>query len=180
MLYDVQTRPGELMPHAQVTIAPGAGPRHFTFHPNGRYAYLINEMGNTIMVFTYVAAQGTLVAIQTVPTLPVDFAGKSTTADIHVAPSGRFLYGSNRGHDSLVIYAIDEATGKLAFVGHEPTRGQAPRNFALDPTGTFLLAANQDGNNIVIFRVNVETGLLTPTGQDVNVSMPVCVKFLAK
>lgn len=179
MIYDIATEPGKLIPHGYAQVTGGSGPRHFTFHPNRDLAYLINEMGNTITAFTYDVEAGVLAEFQTVPTLPDDFEGENTTADIHVAPSGKFLYGSNRGHDSIVIYAID-AAGRLTYVGHTSTQGKTPRNFAIDPTGSFLLAANQDSDNIVVFRLNQETGDLIPTGHEVKVSMPVCVKFLEK
>ncbi len=178
MIYDIAATPGKLTPHGEAVVSGGSGPRHFTFHPNGKFAYLINEMGNTIVAFAYDAEAGTLTELQTVSALPDIFNGRSTTADIHVAPSGKFLYGSNRGHDSLVVYAIDPATGALTYVEHVATQGQTPRNFALDPTGAFLIAANQDGNNLVVFRVDAATGKLTPTGHKIEVSMPVCVKFL--
>ena len=178
MVYDIATDPAKLTPRAPVEVAPGAGPRHFTFHPNGHYAYLINEMGNTITAFVYEADAGALTELQTVPTLPADFTGENTTADIHVAPSGKFLYGSNRGHDSIIVYAVDAATGKLSYVAHTSTQGKSPRNFAIDPTGTFLLAANQESDNIVVFRIDTETGQLTPTGHEVQVSKPVCVKLV--
>ncbi|HEY89226.1 MAG TPA: lactonase family protein [Thermoflexia bacterium] len=176
MIYDL-TDPGTFQPHPPAEIAPGSGPRHFTFHPNGQYAYLINEMGNTIIAFAYDADAGALTELQTVPTLPADFAGDNTTADIHVAPSGKFLYGSNRGHNSIVVYALDAATGQLTYVAHTSTEGQTPRNFAIDPTGTFLLVANQDSDNIVVFRIDATTGQLTATGHAVTLSKPVCVKF---
>ncbi len=181
MSYRIDEVPGKLIPNKVPFYKEegGAGPRHFTFHPNGRYAYLINEMGNTITALAYDPVSGTLERLQTVPTLPDDFEGSNTTADIHVAPSGRFLYGSNRGHDSLVVYAIDAADGTLRYVEHTATGGKTPRNFGIDPTGTLLLAANQDSGNVVAFRIDGETGKLTPTGEETEVSMPVCVKFLA-
>lgn len=180
MVYQLDLEGGTLPSHTPpwVEVQAGAGPRHMTFHPNGRYAYLITEMGNTIIAFTYDAARGTLAVLQTVPALPEDFAGRSNCADIHIAPSGKFLYGSNRGHDSIIIYAIDAATGLLTYVGHAPTLGQTPRNFAIDPTGTYLFAAHQDSDTIVTFRIDPETGELTPTGQVTEVSMPVCVRIL--
>ncbi|MGC9395712.1 MAG: lactonase family protein [Anaerolineae bacterium] len=177
MVYRLDLEGGTLPPHtpSSVEVEAGAGPRHMAFHPNGRYAYLITEMGNTIVAYAYDAAQGTLDALQTVPALPEDFTGQSTCADIHVVPTGKFLYGSNRGHDSIVIYAIDANTGFLAYVGHAPTQGKTPRNFAIDPTGTYLFAAHQDSDSIVTFRIDPETGKLTPTGQVTDVPMPVCV-----
>jgi len=162
-----------------VQAVQGAGPRHFDFHPNGRYVYLINELNATVTAFAWGAERGTLTELQTLSTLPAGYEGGKSCADIHVAPDGRFLYGSNRGHDSLVTYAIDPATGRLALVGHTSTQGRTPRNFNLDPTGAFLFAANQDSNTIVTFRRDAATGTLTPTGQVINVPSPVCIKFLA-
>jgi 6-phosphogluconolactonase len=128
-------------------------------------------------VFTYNNERGTLREIQTVPTVPEDFNDANFCADIHVIPSGKFVYGSNRGHDSIVIYAIDQNTGKLTYVGHEPAQGRNPRNFTIDPTGVFLLAANQDTDNIVTFRIDQQTGKLESTGHIVEVPTPVCLKF---
>jgi 6-phosphogluconolactonase len=162
-----------------VKLAPGAGPRHFAFHPSGRFAYAINELASTISALAYDAQRGTLTEVQTLGTLPAGFDKGNSTADIHVHPSGKFLYGSNRGHDSIAIYSIDQATGKLTAVGHQPTGGRVPRNFNLDPSGKFLLAANQDSDNVVLFRVDPDSGKLTPTGQELSVPRPVCVQFLA-
>ncbi|MBN1249121.1 MAG: lactonase family protein [Anaerolineae bacterium] len=180
MIYDVASEPGKLLPNDPpfAEVAGGSGPRHFAFHPSGRFAYLINEMGNTITAFGYDPESGALQTLQTVPTLPADFEGRNTTADVHVHPTGHFLYGSNRGHDSIVVYAVDSESGKLSYVDAVSTQGATPRNFALDPTGTYLLAANQDSDNVVVFRVDPESGTLMATGQQVEVSMPVCVKFL--
>jgi len=161
-----------------VTLQPGSGPRHFCFHPSGRYAYVINELASTVTALEYDPSRGALEPIQTVTTLPADFHGDSTTAEIEVSPSGRFLYGSNRGHDSIVVFAIDAGTGKLSCVQHEPTRGKTPRNFALDPTGTYLLAANQESNSIVVLRIDPATGHLAPTGHLAEVPTPVCVKMV--
>jgi 6-phosphogluconolactonase len=160
-----------------VQVQPGAGPRHFTFHPNGKLAFLINELDCTLMSFTYDADKGALHAIQTVPSLPQDYSGNNTCADIHVHPSGKFLYGSNRGHDSIVAYAIAE-NGTLTYIAHESTQGKTPRNFALDPQGHFLLAANQETGNIVSYRIDAQSGKLTPTGHAIEINRPVCIKFL--
>jgi 6-phosphogluconolactonase len=134
-------------------------------------------MGNTVTAFTYDETNGSLAEIQTIPTLPDDFDGTSHTADVHVSPSGKFLYGSNRGHDSIVIFAIDSETGTLTYVDHESTQGETPRNFAIDPTGTFLFAENQGTDTIVTFRIDSDTGKLTATGHVANVPMPVCLKM---
>lgn len=179
LIYRLDLEQGKLQPHdpPAVEIAAGAGPRHVTFHPNGRLAYLITEMQSTVIAFDYDAARGALTTQQTVPALPKGFAGRSHGADIHIAPSGRFIYGSNRGHDSIVIYAIDHETGRLAYVGHEPTQGRTPRNFAIDPGGKWLLVANQDSNNLVSFSLDQETGKLAPTGHVTEVPAPVCLQF---
>lgn len=181
MIYDVYSTPGQLTPADPpfVNTAPGAGPRHFTFHPNGKIAYVINELNSTITSYMYAAENGLLTEIETVQTLPADFDGQNTTADIHITPDGRFLYGSNRGHDSLVIFKIDAQTGKLALVGHQSVLGQTPRNFAIDPTGAFLLVANQNSDNIVVFSINKATGELQDTGHRAEVSLPVCIKMVS-
>lgn len=181
MMYRLDLVRGKLIPNDEpwVQVKAGTGPRHFVFHPGCKYAYLINELDNTVIAFTYDEAQGILREMQTISTLPEAFTGTSYCADVHVSPSGEFLYGSNRGHDSIVIFAIHEGTGKLTFVGCEPTQGENPRNFAIDPTGTFLLAANQDTDTIVTFRLDRQTGRFTSTGHVAEVPMPVCVKIIS-
>jgi 6-phosphogluconolactonase len=180
MIYRFDREQGKLVPNDPpfVKVEPGSGPRHFTFHPDGKHAYVIEELSCTVTAFAYDADTGSLKSLQKISTLPKDFKGTNTCADIHMHPSGRFLYGSNRGHDSIASFAIDAKTGELRLIGHTPTQGKNPRNFAIDPSGTFLLAANQDGNNIVSFRIDPDTGKLTPTGQVCQVSMPVCVKMV--
>ena len=179
LIYKIDLTNGKLVPNdpSSAEVAPGGGPRHFDFHPNRKYAYVINEMGNTVTAFTYDETDGSLAEIQTIPTLPDDFDGTSHTADVHVSPSGKFLYGSNRGHDSIVIFAIDSETGTLTYVDHESTQGETPRNFAIDPTGTFLFAENQGTDTIVTFRIDSDTGKLTATGHVTDVPMPVCLKM---
>jgi 6-phosphogluconolactonase len=162
---------------AWASVAAGAGPRHFAFHPNGKFAYVINELHSTLTAFQYDAARGVLAQVQTVSTLPAPVEGNST-AEVQVHPSGRFVYGSNRGHDSIAVFAVDADSGRLTLVEHEPTQGQTPRNFGLDPSGQFLLACNQNSGTIVSFRIAAETGELTPTGHQLDVPAPVCVKFL--
>jgi 6-phosphogluconolactonase len=154
-----------------------SGPRHFAFHPDGKHAYVINEIGCTVTAFDYDADRGTLAEIQTVPTMPVAVEPRHSTAEVVVHPSGRFLYGSNRGHDTLAVFTIEPGTGRLKLVEHEPTRGMTPRNFAVDPTGSYVLAENLSGT-IVVFRVDPETGALDTTGQIVEVPSPSCVKFV--
>lgn len=171
---------GRLTPHnpPAASVAPGAGPRHFAFHPTGKYAYVINELANTVTVFRFFPDQGVLREEQTITTLPEGFTGTNYTAEVQVHPSGKFLYGSNRGHNSLAIFTIDPDTGKLSPVGHEPTQGKTPRNFGIDPTGTYLVAANQDSDSVVVFRIDPQTGRLTATGSTITVPKPVCIKFL--
>jgi len=180
LVYRINTRKGALEPHspASTSVAPGAGPRHFAFYPNGKNACVINELLRTVTVFDWDSKAGTLNEIQTLSTLPQDAKPTGSTAEIQVHPSGRFVYGSNRGHDSIVVYAVDSKTGKLTWVENEPTQGRTPRNFGIDPTGTFLLAANQSTNNIVVFRIDQNTGELNATGNAINIPTPVCVKML--
>jgi len=180
LVYRFDADRGQLAPNDPpwAAVAPGAGPRHLAFHPSSRFAYVINELDSTVTAFGYDARRGALEPLETVPTLPKAFTGKSTTAEIVVHPSGRFLYGSNRGHDSLVIFAVDARTGKLRYVGHEPTQGKAPRNFAIDPTGRYLLAANQNTDNVVVFRIDANTGKLHATGHSLEVPVPVCVVMM--
>jgi 6-phosphogluconolactonase len=147
-------------------------------HPNGRYAYVINELDSTMTTLKYNAAAGTLTTVDTVSTLPADFTGKSYCADVHVSPSGRFLYGSNRGHNSIVVFSIDQRTGKPSVIEHTSTEGNWPRNFVIDPTGRFLLVANQRSDNVVVFRIDPRTGRLKPSGQTAELPVPVCLKFL--
>jgi 6-phosphogluconolactonase len=181
MIYNFDSSQGKLTPNDQpyVRTKPGAGPRHLTFHPNGKMAYLINELDSTIVAYVYDEHKGSLKEIQTVSTLPEDCRGVNYAADIHVTPSGKFLYGSNRGHDSLVIYKFDERTGMLKYIGHQNTLGRVPRNFAIDSLGRFLLVANQRSNNIVSLQINHETGLLEPAGHEIHVPSPVCVKIVS-
>lgn len=159
-------------------VEPGSGPRHFSLGRDGRFGYLINELASTVTVFKLESKDGALVAQQTVSTLPEGFGGQSTTAEIEVHPTGRFLYGSNRGHDSIAVFTIDPESGRLAYVEHESTLGQTPRNFGIDPSGRFLLAANRKSDSVVVFRIDQETGALNPTGHSAEVPTPVCVKFL--
>jgi 6-phosphogluconolactonase len=160
-----------------VASDPGAGPRHFKFGRDGRHAYAINELGNTISVYDYAAPTGTLTPRQTIPTLPPTFKDPNTTAEIRVHPNGKFVYGSNRGHDSIAVYAIDSATGLLTFVERTATGGKTPRNFALSPDGGWLVCGHQDTDIVTVFRVNPDSGRLTPTPHAAKVSMCVCVQF---
>ncbi len=154
---------------------PGAGPRHLAWHPSGRYVFLINELDSTLTAYAW--ENGALRELETLPTLPADFTGENTCAAVKVSSDGRFVYGSNRGHDSLAIFGFDAASGRLAAAGHALTQGRTPRDFAPDPTGRWLLAAHQDSHTLVTFRVDADSGALNPTGQMVDVPCPVCVIF---
>ncbi len=161
------------------TVKAGAGPRHLAFTPNGKFAFVINEMASTITAFGYDAKHGTLAERQTVSTLPPGHAGTNTScAEIAVHPSGKFVYGSNRGHDSIVAFAVDAKAGTLRCVAHQPTGGKTPRHFAIDPTGQWLLAENQASDSVVVFHIDPQSGRLSPTGQSVEVPSPVCAVFV--
>lgn len=177
IMYKLDIEEARLIPHGEVKVAPGSGPRHFAYHPSLSYGYVINELNATITAFSYNEEQGELSEIQTVSTLPETYKGENACADIHISPDGKFLYGSNRGHDSIAVYAIDPSNGKLALVEHASTLGGHPRNFAISPDGRFLLAANRDSDNIVTFARDAQTGKLLPTGSELKVSKPVCIKF---
>ncbi|HXM36039.1 MAG TPA: lactonase family protein [Pyrinomonadaceae bacterium] len=177
VIYGFDSRSGKLKASNErwAKLRPGAGPRHFKFHPSGELGYVINELDSTITAFKYDGARGVLQEVQTVSTLPADFSGQNSCAEIDVAPSGKFLYGSNRGHDSIVVFSVNQRTGRLGLVQHVSTEGKTPRNFAIDPAGDFLLAANQNSNNVVTFRIDRQLGKLSPTGHAVEIPTPVCV-----
>jgi 6-phosphogluconolactonase len=181
MVYRFDPAKGTIKPNdpPSAAVAPGSGPRHFAFHPNGRFAYVINEMKSTITPFAYDAEHGVLKPLHSVSTLPKEgFSGETTTAEVQVHPSGKFLYGSNRGHDSIAVFTIDPQTGELTPAGHQGKDIKTPRNFGIDPTGKFLIVANQDSDSLVVFRIDPQTGELTPTGEKVECPMPVCVKMM--
>jgi 6-phosphogluconolactonase len=156
----------------------GSGPRHSTVHDNQKFAYVINELSSTITVFSVGAEYGKLTPVQTISTIPDDFKEVNYCADIHIDPSGKYLYGSNRGHNSLAIFSIDQANGKLSEIGHQSTYGEWPRNFLVDPKGEFVFVANQNSDNITIFKINSESGELEKLDFDVTVPKPVCLKIL--
>jgi 6-phosphogluconolactonase len=178
LAYKFNASTGAMEQGSAASLKPGSGPRHFSFHPNGKFAYVINELTCTVTAFTYDAKAGTLSEIETQTTLPVELRQGFSTAEVVVHPSGRFLYGSNRGHNTIAVFQIDAATGKLKPVEHESTQGQIPRNFAIDPTGQYLIAANQNSNSIVLFRINQQTGALDPAGTPISTPIPVCVRYL--
>lgn len=179
MVYEADPESATLKAHdpASVDINPGGGPRHFAFHPTLPYAYTNNELTSAVTALEWNAAAGTLSEIETVSTLPEGFEGNNSTAELEIHPSGKFLYCSNRGHNSLAVYSIDQETGKLTKVENASTQGEIPRNFAIAPGGEFLLAANQNTANVVAFSIDQQTGKLTPTGAEITVDMPVCIKY---
>src|SRR5262249_34572212 len=180
MIYKLDPAKGTLTANdpAFAAAVQGGGPRHFAFHPSGRFAYVCNEIKSSVTGFSYDAAKGSLTQIQTISTLPEETKGNST-AEIQVHPSGKFLYCSNRGHDSLAIFTIDEKTGQLTAAGHQKTLGKTPRNFCIDPTGAYIVACNQATDNVAVFKVDQANGKLTQVGDVVNIPAAVCVKFLA-
>lgn len=182
LVYRYDAEAGTLAPNAPpfAALPAGAGPRHVAVHPSGKFVYVVNELDSSVAVFGFDADQGRLSPLQQISTLPQDFKGSSTTAAIRVHPSGKTLYASNRGHDSIAVFRIDPETGLLTARGQTPTGGKTPRDFNLDPEGRYLLAANQDSDSIVVFRVAPETGALSPVGAPVAVPMPVCVVFAGR
>lgn len=181
MAYKVAPESGALSPAEPpfAEVKPGAGPRHFEFHPNGKYAYLMEELSGAVSVFKY--ENGKLNLLQNISSHPVSFDGAKGSADIHVSPDGRFLYCSNRGDaNSIAIFSIDQETGMLRIAGFQPTLGLHPRNFTLDPTGNFLLVANRDSDEIVVFKIDKQTGLLEDTKKRIKVQKPVCLKWIVK
>lgn len=165
---------------AHVALMPGSGPRHFAFHPAGKHAFAINELLSSVTLFRYTARTGTLTEVMTVGTLPLDWKGNSTTAEVVVHPNGTFVYGSNRGHDSISIFRFDAKKETLTLVGHQSTGGRTPRNFALDPSGRFLFACNQGSDSVLVFKVDAETGALESTGTKLEIGAPVCVRFAVR
>ncbi|WP_411346204.1 lactonase family protein [Paenibacillus sp. WLX1005] len=171
--YELKPESNELKFTVDVAATPGAGPRHLVFHPNGQFAFVINELNSTVTSYRYDA--GVLNEVQSIPTLPADYDGFNGCAEIAISEDGRYLYGSNRGHDSIVQYAVNSETGKLTLVQHVSTEGGHPRHFSLLPGGKYALVANRDGNNIVVFAIDSESGKLSYTGKSAEVSKPVCV-----
>jgi len=178
MIYWFDPEDGRLIPNFPpfAQVEPGSGPRHLAFSRDGDRIYVLNEMAGNLTVFSYQASAGGMEPIQTIDMLPGDWKGERSGAEVQVHPNGKFLYASNRGHDSIAIFAVDQGTGLLRSMGHVPSGGRNPRNFAIDPTGGFLFAANQNSNSIVVFRVGDE-GHLMRTDMVVSVPRPVCVRF---
>jgi 6-phosphogluconolactonase len=179
MVYSFNEHTGKLTAakDSVVKLTPGSGPRHFVFHPNHKWAYLIQEMGGTITAFNY--KNGTLKKLQTVSTVPASFTKSFTGADIHISPDGKFLYASNRDSSNTIsIFKINAQNGKLTMIGNEAAQGKTPRNFNFDPTANYLLVANQNSDDIIIFRRNAKTGLLRDTGKRIAIGNPVCIKWI--
>lgn len=181
-VYKLKAETAELTPNepAFAAVKPGSGPRHFAFDPTAKHAYVINELTSTITGFQYDAGAGKLTEIETISTLPLDYKGNNSTAEIQVHPSGKFVYGSNRGHNSIAVFARDPESGRLTFVEHQGHQIKTPRNFGIDPTGSILIAASQDGDQLTVFKTDSSSGKLTPVGEPVPCPKPVCVKFAAK
>lgn len=177
-IYRIDLDAGQITPHGSGRCPPGAGPRHMKFHPNGKFAYVLNELDLSITVFAYDAEAGALTPLQTIPTLPKELCEvRSSGSEIRVHPNGRFVYAANRGHDTIAAFTVDSASGKLTFVEREPVRGSWPRNFNLDPTAKWLLAAGRNSNTIAVFSIDQETGGLIFTGKSVNCPTPICITF---
>ena len=179
LVYEMDIEAGTLSLVSDLDTKPGAGPRHFDFHPNGKHAYLINEIGCTVSALGYDASSGALTELNTMSTLPGEVEQGFSTADIHVHVDGRFVYGSNRGHNTIACYLIDDETGAIMFSGRTDVEA-VPRNFAIDPTGSFLLSAGQDSGKTTSFRIDGETGALTPTGAVTEIPGRVCLQFLSR
>jgi 6-phosphogluconolactonase len=178
--YGFNAKTGALTDPKIVKTAPGSGPRHLVFSPNGKYLYVIYELNSTIVTYAYDAPTGALKQLQSVSTLPADFKEFNKAAEIAIDRAGRFLYASNRGNDSIAVFAIDPRKGTLTLVEHVPTQGKTPRHFAIDPSGKWLLVANQDSDNLVLFHITPKTGRLTPTGGVLHLSEPICAVFVER
>ena len=180
MVYSFDRTTGALAPAEQpeIRMRPGSGPRHLDFSPDGQRLFVVNELDSTLAMFSYDVGSGALSELDTVSTLPASFLDANTCADVHVHPSGRFVYASNRGHDSIAVLGVEDARDKLKPLQHQSTLGKSPRNFSIDPTGRFLLAANQRSDSIVVMRINQNDGTLAPAGASATVPSPVCIRFM--
>ncbi|HWI93716.1 MAG TPA: lactonase family protein [Flavisolibacter sp.] len=179
IIYSFNDKTGAISRKDSVKLQDGSGPRHFTFHPNGKWAYVVQEMEGTVTTFDY--QNGKLKPVQTISTLPAGFNQYFTAADIHVSNDGKFLYATTRDSANIItVFKVDQKTGKLSAVGSQPVMGKTPRNFNFDPGGDYLLVANQNSDNVVIFKINHQTGMLTDTGNRIDVGSPVCIKWIEK
>ncbi len=182
LIYKLDAAAGKISAHGAGAVSPGAGPRHFAFHPNGKFAYVITEMTRMVTGFNFDPEAGTLTEFQSITSIPEserEEKGQST-AEVQVHKSGKFLYGSNRGHDTIAVFTVDQDSGKLTHVENEPIQGKTPRNFGIDATGKFLLAAGQNSDSVAVFKIDQNTGELEFTGDKIEVGIPVCVKFLQR
>jgi 6-phosphogluconolactonase len=179
-VYKFDSSTGSLTPNDPpfAKAAPGAGPRHFALSPRGNFGYVVNEMASTVSVFSFDQSSGAFQELQTISTLPKGFTKENTTAEIEIDPSGKFLYASNRGNDSIAVFAIDPKTGTLTLVQYAPTKGESPRNFEIAPGGSLLFVGNEKSDNIATFRIDAKSGRLTPTGKLLEISQPVCLRFV--
>lgn len=179
VVYSLDAKTGKLAPHTKIVVPPGSGPRHMKFHTSGKYIYVLNELTLTISVFEYDPSKGEFKSIQLIETLPPELKDKhlNSAAEIRVHPSGKFVYASNRGHDSISVFGVDSQTGMLSLIQREPIRGSIPRNFNLDPSGKWLIAAGQASNTLSLFEINQESGELVFHRHVVNVPAPICVLF---
>lgn len=176
MIYKLDAQSGKMTPNGQpfVRTPPKSGPRHLTFHPNGKMLYVINELANTVTHFDYLADSGMLIERDTISTVPSDFTGTSHTADVKITPNGKFLYGTNRGHDSVASYKIAD-DGSLSLIGIEPSLGKGPQNLAITPDGQWLICANMPGNNLIVFKIDQQTGVISPYGSPTTLTGPSCI-----
>lgn len=179
-IYKFDAKTGTLAINDIFQDKPGSGPRHIIFHPNGMNVYVVHEIANTVNMYVWKEATGTLTEVQSLSTLPPGFTGTNTAAEVQIHPNGRFLYVSNRGQNGISLFSIDPPTGIMTYVSNVPTQGKTPRNFTLDPTGQWLLASNQDSNSALIYKVDQKTGALTQVGPVVTLpAAPFCERFVA-
>ena len=180
LIFELKAETAEITPNAAQAFAelpPGSGPRHLIFHPNGKRVYVINELKNTVTFFDYATETGVLTQQQTISTVPQDFDCISHTADLKITPDGRFLYGTNRGHDSIAIFRIAD-DGRLSLVTIEPSLGKGPQNLLITPDGRWLLCANMPGDNVAVFAIDASTGGLKSTGEPISIPMPSCIRWV--
>jgi 6-phosphogluconolactonase len=181
LIYRLDPQTGKLTStNRPLQLEPGNGPRHLTFHPDGKHAFVIHELTSKLSALSWNDQTGELAELNSVSTLPADFTGNNSTAEVLVHPNGKFVYGSNRGHHSIAGFAFDAKSGKLTSLGNTPTRGKTPRNFRIDPSGTYLLAENQDSDSIFVYRIDQQSGSLEPLPSSVTVGSPVCIRFLLR
>lgn len=176
--YDFHNGKLEKSKKLTLSLKPGSGPRHMVFHPNRRFAYVLTELSSEVVVLAYIAFESRFEILQYISALPEQFTGENTGGAIHISSDGRFLYTSNRGHDSIALFSVDETTGKLQLVNHTPTKGSHPRDFSIDPTGKYLIVANMNSNNLIPFQIEKETGKLSQANEAVTIPNAVCIKFL--